>query len=183
LKVVYESKEKKEELEWQIFKTAYNETYIYCEETKSTAYYNSDDAIFNFKNFYGKNKSIMLLLFKYLYSVKKTYYKDIKHKSAIRPDLFFKKSLLLLQDFFAPFYLFLKTKYTLYYIEKDDDFSPDFIKLKSNIEKSVFGKKQNETSADILLKQNGEIILNIKEKGNEIKLSIIQNFYNNSEYR
>lgn len=157
---------------WEILKTAHNETYFYCPLTKSTAYYYSDDTGFYFKNFYGNKKSALFSFFKSLYSLKKTYCKDIQHISCIRPDLFYIKPALIIQDFFAPFYLFLKTKYKLNYIEKDDGLSPDFIKLKSNIQKSFFVKKSVTTQSDILIKQTGEIIIHLYERENQLKLNL-----------
>ncbi|MCD4791880.1 MAG: urea transporter [Bacteroidales bacterium] len=157
---------------WEIYKTVYNETYFYCPLTKSTAYYYSEDAGFYFKNYYGNKKSALFSFYKSLYSVKKTYCKDIQHNSCIRSDLFYGKLFVIIQDFFAPFYLFLKTKYKLNYIEKDDDLSAEFIELNSTIQKSIFSKKTNTSFSDILIKQNGEIIVQIKEKESKIKLHL-----------
>jgi len=172
IKVKYENETTIKELEWQIFKTTYNETYFYCKKTKSTAYFYSDDVGFYFKNFYGDKKSELLLFFKYLYSVKKTYCNDIQHVSSIRPDLFFRKYILIIQDFIAPFYLFLKTKFVLNYVKKDDDFSADFIKLESNIQKSFFHKKGKITKSNILIKQDGNIKIHIKEKNIKLYLQV-----------
>ncbi len=172
IKVKYSANNKTKELEWKIFKTAYNETYIYCKETESSAYFFSNDAGFYFKNFYGNKNSELLLLFKNFYSVKKTFYKNIQHISSIRPDLFFNKFILIIQDFIAPFYLFLKAKYILNYIEKDDDFSADFIKLESSIQKSFFSKKGQITKSDIFIKENGEITITSQNTTNNFKLII-----------
>ncbi len=157
---------------WEIHKTSYNETYLFCPLTKSTAYYFSDDAGFYFKNFYGDKKSALFFFFKSLYSVKKTFYKDILHTSNIRADLFFSKPALIIQDFVAPFYLYLKTKYKLKYIEKDDDLSPDFIKLQSTIKKSFFSNEIEQVNFNILIKKNGKIIINLSENNTNTKLTI-----------
>ena len=172
IKVEIEINKEKKDILWEIHKTSYNETYLYCPETKSTAFYFSDDTGFYFKNFYGNKKSALFLFFKSLYSVKKTFYKDIQHTSCIRPDLFFSKPALIIQDFIAPFYLYLKTNYKLIYLEKDDDLSPDFIKLKSNIQKLFFVKKKEEINSDILIKQSGEITIHLSENKIITKLII-----------
>ncbi|MCF6365582.1 MAG: urea transporter [Bacteroidales bacterium] len=168
VKAEIEINNNKKEFIWEIHKTSYNETYFYCKETKSTAFYFSDDTGFYFKNFYGKKNSALFTFFKSVYSVKKTFYKNIKHTSCIRADLFFKKHTLFVQDFIAPFYLYLKTRFELKYIEKDDDLSPEFVKLQSTVEKSLFGKINKTVQSDILIKDTGEIIINIKEKSTKL---------------
>ncbi len=157
---------------WEIHKTMYNETYLYCPTTKSTAYYFSDDTGFYFKNFYGNKKSALFSFFKSLYAVKKTFYKDIQHTSFIRPDLFFSKLSVFIQDFFAPFYLYLKTNYKLNYIEKDDDLSPDFLILKSNIQKSFFVRKKETIFSDIKIDTKGKITIKSTEAKTITKLTI-----------
>ena len=160
----------KEVYTWEVYKNYLNQTYLYCHKTKSTAYYVSDDAGFYFTNYYGNKKTPLFLFYKSLYSVKKSYCDGIQHDSLIRPDVFFNKFSLIFQDFIAPFYLFLKTKYLLNYIGKDDDLSAEFIKLKSSIQKSVFGKKSKAYLFNVLINKNGEITIQAKE--NKIKLHI-----------
>lgn len=170
INVIYNSENSENEIEWQIHKNAFNETYFYCERSKSFAYYYSDETGFYFKNFIGNKKTALFSFFKSLYSVNKTYCKDVKHISHIRPDLFFRKTILTFQDFLAPFFLFLNVKFTIKYIEKEDDFADDYIKLKTNIQKSILQKQSKESSSKILIKQNGEIIIDINNSKEKINL-------------
>lgn len=170
LGIKYFNKNEEKELEWKIYKTAYNETYFYCKESKSIAYFYSDTTGFYLKNYIGNKKTALFSFYKSLYSVNKTYCKDIKHVSHIRPDLFFKKTILTIQDFIAPFFLFLKVKFTLEHIEKDDDLTADYIKLESNIQKSILKKQSKESSSKILINQNGEINININNSSEKIHI-------------
>jgi len=73
INIEVEYNNEKKELIWEIHKTAYNQTFIYCPATKSTAYYFSNDTGFYMKNFYGKKKSALFTFFMSMYSVKKFY--------------------------------------------------------------------------------------------------------------
>ncbi|MEA2042603.1 MAG: urea transporter [Bacteroidota bacterium] len=171
-KLHIETNDKKPDITWEARKTSYNETYLYCSLTNSKAYYFSDEMGFYFKNFYGDKKSELFLFFKSLYSVKKTFYKNIEHRACIRPDLFFGKPALTGQDFIAPFFMYLKASYKLRYVEKDDDLSADFIKLKSNIKKSYFNKNTKSFNSEITIKYNGEIRIKSSENGKNTILFI-----------
>ncbi len=172
-KILVETNKKKSELVWEINKTSLNETYIYCHKTGSTAFFYSDDTGFYLKNFYGSKKSALLKFYTALYSVKKTFCKDINHNSLIRPDLFFNKFLLVIQDIFAPFYLFLKTNFNLKYIDKDDDFNPDYIKLNSYIQRTFFLKNKIHSKAEIIVYKNNEIEIDITENKAITKIKLV----------
>ena len=154
----FEYESKKKEYKWEVHKTSFNQTYIYCPVTKSSAYFYANSTGLYFTNFYGNRKSALFIFFSSLYNVKSSFYKDLKISSQIRPNLFYNKFALFFQDFIAPFLIYLKTKYIMRYIEKDDDdFNPEFVKLNSKIEKHIFGNKKNETVSDIIIRNNKTI--------------------------
>ncbi len=167
----FESDNREIEYKWEIYKTSLNETYIYCSETNSSAYFYTNSIGFYFKNFYGDKKSALFIFFISLYNVKKIFYKNLKVKSSIRADLFYGKFALFFQDFMSPFYIYLKSKYTLDYIEEDeDDFAPEFVKLRSSIEKYIFKTKKDNIVSDIIIGSDKTIQINIEVKN--IKLTI-----------
>jgi len=157
--------DKKEKFEWIVLKDIYNQTYIYCKSTKSSAYFYLDENAFFFQNFYGKRKSALFEFFISLYHVKPVFHQNIEINDAIRPNLFFTKISMFIQDFIAPFYVFLKTSFRLNYIEKDDDFSPNFIKISSTVKKKVFNKKIKTINSNIKLHKNETIEIEIISSG------------------
>jgi hypothetical protein len=102
--------EQKTEL-WETYTDAYNQKYIHCTETNSTAYYVNDGLMFYFTAFYGNKKS---LLYYFYLSAYKIYLgnNDVEINDAF-PLNVFKTSLLVswLHDFAAPFYNFIALKY------------------------------------------------------------------------
>ncbi len=65
---------------------------------------------------------------------------------------------MFFQDFIAAFYIYLRSRYTLLYTEKDDnDFDPEFVKLTSKIQKSIFGIERSETKSEITIRNNKKI--------------------------
>jgi urea transporter len=159
--------------QWKIEKTIYNETYIYCKQTNSKAYFYSSESSFNFQNFYGSQKSALFLFFKSVYSLKKFNCKDLKLETSIRPDLFFKQPILFLQDFISPIYLFLKTKYTINYLSKKDDLSIDSLFLKTSIQKTIFNKETKTENYKLTITAKGQI--KIESEGNHNTVSITIN--------
>ncbi|NOZ35904.1 MAG: peptidoglycan DD-metalloendopeptidase family protein [Chlorobi bacterium] len=151
------------ETEWVIQKDILNQTYIFDKKNKETAYFYENDAGIYFTNFYGNKKSELFLFFNALYNVRKSFYKGTKTTSTIRPDLFFSKPIMFIQDFIAPFYIFLKSKFRLEYLAKDDDFAPDFVKLKSEISKVIFNRVINKMTYDIILYKSGKIEIRFKD--------------------
>jgi urea transporter/murein DD-endopeptidase MepM/ murein hydrolase activator NlpD len=146
-------------LNWEVRKTDYNETYIYCKETKSQAFFFSDENVFYFQNFYGRKKSALFFFFKSFYSIKKINCNNLQVDTSIRPDLFFNKVILFFQDFISPFYLFLKTKYALKYPEKENHFSTEMLSLNSQIQKKVFKKVLITEYYTITINGKGETII------------------------
>ncbi len=150
------------ETEWIIRKNILNQTYIFDKKNNATAYFYENDAGIYFTNFYGNKKTELFHFFNALYNVRKSFYKGTETESTIRPDLFFNKPTMFIQDFIAPFYIFLKSKFRLEYLEKNDDFVPDFVKLKSEISKIFFNRVINKMVYDILINKSGKIKIQFK---------------------
>ncbi len=142
---------------WEIKKDIYNQTFIEDANTNSFIFFYTTEAGIFFTNFKGDKKSNLFILFKALYNVNKTFYDNIEIENNIRPDLFFNKATMWLQDFIAPFYIFLNVKYTLKYIEKDDEFLPTAIKISSKNKQYKFNKKIAEENYNITIFKKGNI--------------------------
>ena len=90
-----------------------------------------------------------------MYFIPLGYYKNISFKDNLPLHLNNRKLLVLLQDFFVNFYLFLRTDFETEFIEIDDDFSPSKIKIRTQISNYLFGKKISSKKYTILLNTNG----------------------------
>ena len=155
---------------WEIRTNIWNQSYILDKEKNTSIYFYENESGLYFTNFYGDKESELFIFFQALYNVKKSFYKNTSMKSIIRPDLFFNKPVMIFQDFIAPFYIFLKSEYTLKYNSVDDDFIPDFVKLSSRITKFVFGKSKDVLNYDIKIYRSGKTEIFFAGKNKETKL-------------
>lgn len=160
----------KSKLIWETEKDIYNQTYIKCPTTNSYAYFTANETGIYFSNFIGDKKSELFDFFSSFYNVKTAFYKNIIMNSFIGPNMFFNKIFIFFQDFIAPFFLFLKSEYTIKYIYADENFSPELIKLESKISKSIFNKNIENINFDISIKQSG-IIEITKNKSKTITIN------------
>lgn len=158
--------------EWEVYKTVANQTYIYCAASQSTAYFFATESGFYFTNFVGSKKSPLFFFFSSLYQVEVAYYQGITKKAVLRPNLFFSRSVIFFHDFIAPFIFLIKSKYSITYLEKDDDFVPDFVNLQSKIENRIFSKKTGEIKAEIHVRANQKIDIQIQNKTKKWSLKI-----------
>ncbi len=160
---------------WEIEKTIYNESYIVCRQSKAKAFFWSDENSFYFQNYYGTKKTALFHFFKSLYSVKKIYCANSILETQIRPDLFFNKGLLVLQDFIAPFFLFLKVKHKFIFRPKKDLLSHESLIADSSTEMFVLKRKKKTESYSVAFYRKGEIQI-ISSSAKEIsKLTINTN--------
>lgn len=150
---------------WESATDAYNQTYLHCKEKNATAYFQSGDAEFLFLSFYGNKNSLLFHFFCAAFRVlpyfeKETRVTDTIPLHTIKPGL-----MMWVQDFFAPFHQFLVPRFELEYLERNDNYYPTRIKLKSSIK--LTGSKKNIQEAIIELADNHLHSIEIKNE-NEI---------------
>ena len=131
----------------------------------------NDETLFYFTQFTGDKDSMLYYFYLGFYHVLQSYYEELEISEALPQNKTFKHPLLALQDFVAPFFVFLRTHYKLQYISVDNPIQPASIKLSAKIEKSIWNKKLNELNYGITVK-SGLINLNITSPKNKIHAEI-----------
>lgn len=119
---------------WEVQVDIYNQSLIYCETTGSKAYFYNDGEFHYFTSFEGNKKSLLYYFYLANYKVMTAFYKDLKINDLYPLNNTGNNLVLILQDFIAPFYIFMKSKYQLNYVSKKDDFINSDIKLQSKTE-------------------------------------------------
>ncbi len=130
-------KEEEEIVEWEVEVDYYNNSYIFCKNTKSKAYFANDGNIHYFKHFEGDKDSLLFYFFMASYKVMTGFYKDLIVKDQYPVYLLNNKFLLFFQDFVAPFFMFINADYTLHYDNIDDPMTSKTIILKSKAEMKI----------------------------------------------
>ena len=125
--------------QWEVVADIYNNTYIWCPATLSKLYFKGDDDMMYFTHFEGKKRSLLFYFYLTAYKVLYGYYKDIELEDTFPVNTLNSGLLILLQDFVAPFFMFLKTKYRMKYVSKTEDLSDSSIELQSQVDICVGG--------------------------------------------
>jgi len=148
--------EKGQELseKWEAYTDAYNYKYLYCKETESSAYYVNDGLMFYFTAFYGSKKSLLYYFYLTAYKVFLGNAENLEVKDAMPLNILQnKKQLLWIHDFVAPFYNYMRIKYSIKAVSKHNLFDNEYLKLESDI-KLPSWKTYKESNSTITLKNN-----------------------------
>jgi hypothetical protein len=156
LKFKYETSDGSEKIiSWEVFTDVYNYKYLYCSETQSAAYFVNDGTMFYFTSFYGDQKSLLYAFYLTAYKVLLAYYSSIEIEDMFPLHIIRKNSIsLFLHDFVAPFYQFMKAKYSIKPVWADSPVNPGKIRLSSKITISYFQSDKEEGSGEIMLSGN-----------------------------
>ena len=140
---------------WEAQTDAYNYKYLYCRETESSAYYVNDGLMFYFTAFYGDKNSLLYYFYLTAYKVFLGNAENIEIIDAMPINVIRNRKFgLWLHDFVAPFYNYVRVKYS---IKTDSDSNPlknNTIQLKSNIDIKIFGKTHCDSSSSITIQNN-----------------------------
>ena len=100
------------EVVWKIFTDDLNRTYLHCAQTRSTVWFANDGVLFYCYDFEGDRNSLLFNFYLANYKILLGAYTDIKLTDEYPLLYFNNRFVLTLQDFFAPFFLFTKARYT-----------------------------------------------------------------------
>jgi urea transporter/murein DD-endopeptidase MepM/ murein hydrolase activator NlpD len=164
----HETGGKKETLLWEVKTDAYNNAYFHCARSGSYAYFYNDGNVHYFKNFIGDRKSQLFNFYLALFKVQTGFYKNLEISDEVPVNQSFGGLRLVLQDFLAPFYFFLRSHFTIRYLSMDNELSPSVIQLKSQISKSSLGTRFSTLEFDITIDRKGIQNIRLTEKG-EVK--------------
>ena len=141
--------------QWEAFTDALNCNYLYCKQSKSTAYYVNDGTMFYFTTFYGNKNSLLYCFYLTAFKVLLGYHKDLAVTDVLPLSTIRNKNWMIwLYDFIAPFTNRLIVNYSVQQFGSDNLFQPQTLTLLSRVESSFFGKIQEESKGSILLNNN-----------------------------
>ena len=142
-------------VKWEALTDSFNNTYLSCSESGSTALFRYDGNLLYFTHFEGDKNSLLYYFFLSVFKLQMGYYQDLELRDRFPLNLLFRFPLLSLQDFTAPVWKFLSAEFTLKYVSVDSEISPSEIVLESSARSRIL-----EFETDRL-----DFILHIKEEG------------------
>ncbi len=135
-------------LVWKTEIDYFNNTYLYCVQTQSKAFFVKNDNKISFTAFEGDKKSALFKFYLAAYQVVFVWNQQLIIEDYL-PANIFRNFKTFLQDFIAPFYIFIKPIFKLEYIENQQYFDESSIKLQSTITFSRKQTYQNEFRIDM----------------------------------
>lgn len=127
---------------WEVCSSAYNETYLYCKELKSYAYFINNGTAFYFTNFFGSKNSLLYLFYQVAYKVIMSSDKSLTVEDYFPLNTFQSNSIKWLQDLISPFYLFIRMRYTSTVKHDENLLQNTAISFESMQEQELFWSKK-----------------------------------------
>jgi urea transporter/murein DD-endopeptidase MepM/ murein hydrolase activator NlpD len=141
-------------ISWHCLTDAYNRTYLHCAKTGSTLWFINDGVMFYCYDFEGDTTSLLFNFYIANYRVLLAVYRMIEITDTFPLIHFSNRFVLLLQDFFAPFYLFTTAQYSLRCTECDNPTSPKEIRLQASATSLFLGRNLQSKSFEMLFCDN-----------------------------
>ena len=141
-------------IHWEVFTDALNRTYIYCEESKSYAYFINDGVMLYFTDFEGDRKSLLFNFYLAAYRQLLGYYENIKVTDKVPLIHFNNKAIQFFQDFVAPFYLFTKANHSSTFTYVDNIYAPQKLIISTEVETKLVNYAFKKINFEMELKDN-----------------------------
>jgi urea transporter/murein DD-endopeptidase MepM/ murein hydrolase activator NlpD len=153
-KITFQKENSKDLIHWEVFTDAWNRTYIYCEESKSYAYFVNDGVMLYFTDFEGDKKSLLFNFYLAAYRQLLGYYEKIKIQDNVPLIHFNSKIPQFFQDFVAPFYLFTKANHSSTFTYADNIYAPQKLIIATEIETKLVNYSFKKINFELELKDN-----------------------------
>lgn len=153
----------KKKVDWEVKSDMNNYTYLECTTTESRAYFWNDGNLFYFTHFAGNKNSLLYYLYLGAYKIVLGYYDKLTVKDTYPLNAFKNGFMLFWQDFVSPFYMFMRTGYTMSYVKFDDDLTTSSVLMRS--ETKLFALSRQSQVIDFEIKINGGRIEKFMVKG------------------
>ena len=144
----------KEIVRWEIFTDAYNSTYILCHNTQATAYFVNNGTLHYFTEFAGDKNSLLYHFFIGARKILLGYYDQMEVTDILPMSGFYSGASTFIQDFVAPFKIYLKGNYVSMFKSADDLNYPTHITISSSAKINSGEKILKVMSFEIELMKN-----------------------------
>ncbi len=154
---------------WEVFTTSYNQSYLFEKSTNSFAWFVNDNSMIYFTQYKGKRTSSLYYFYMAFYKIPLTFHDGLSIDDELPLNRMFSFPILFLQDFFAPFFLFLKSAYRSKLISSDPPVNPAKLIFKNTITRKIFGYEFSEMNFQTEVTSEK---ISIKKEDNENEIFI-----------
>lgn len=160
---------------WECAVNSYNQTYLYCSQSKATAYFVNNGTVFYFTNYYGPKSALLHTFYLALHKVLLGYYHQLCLTDRLPVTTFNYTPWLVLHDFIAPFYQVNKVEYEARFTYLDNEINPEHITVESCIHSKTGSRNHTLLKFTIQLSNNRINSLTVQsEKAKPFTLTCIE---------
>lgn len=142
--------------EWEVFTTYYNETYFYCKEHNTYAYFVNNGSVFYFTNYFGKKDTLLHQFYQSAYKVLLSSERALTINDYFPINSFVSAPIKWIQDLLAPFYLFIRLRYESTVAVNTNQIGGSRQIIESYQIQELLWKTKQKTESSIII-ENGKI--------------------------
>jgi murein DD-endopeptidase MepM/ murein hydrolase activator NlpD len=146
-------------VEWEVFTTPFNKSYIFCHSTKSLAYFQYNGIYFCFTHFEGDRKSLLYNFYLAAFKIPLINIDGNISTDSLPVNQTFKGLRLFIHDFTAPFFLYLKVNFDVRMKMTGSEFDLESIKFYSNLAGYSFNRIVWSKSYKLVVKRDSSLKL------------------------
>lgn len=143
-----------EKIMWEIFVDAYNHPYIFCHNTRSYAYFVNNETLLYFTEFSGDKKSLLYYFYLGAQKILLGYYDQMEIKDKLPIEGFYSGFSKIIQDFIAPFHIYLQADYSSHFTYVDDVSNPTHIEINTMASVKMGNIIKRKMDFAFILKEN-----------------------------
>jgi len=155
---------------WEVLIDSYNQSYLYCETTQSSAYFVNNGILHYFTTFYGDKTSPLYYFYLATYKVFLGYYQDLLLTDTLPINSLKTNKLIYFQDAIAPFHIFIKKGFSLTYQTINSLIAPTELNLSSQVYTNIGGYTTETIRFEIAITQKGIEEIKIQRGKNILRL-------------
>jgi murein DD-endopeptidase MepM/ murein hydrolase activator NlpD len=167
-----------ENVSWDVKTDIYNHTFLQCHTTGARAWFYNDGKQFSFTWFEGNKKSLLFSFYLGAYKLSTGYYKHLLIDDELPLNMANRSPVKIIQDFIAPFYIFMKFPFHSIYQNMNDELAESEITVKAQTEIKLFSRSVSQTEivlffdhnqlGKITTTRNGETVTSINTTANSL---------------
>jgi urea transporter len=158
---------------WDVKTDIYNTPFLECRNTGSRAWFHNDGRQFSFTWFDGGRRSLLFAFYRGAYKISTGFYQNLIITDELPLNMAGTGPVKLLQDFVAPFLIFMQYPYSMRYEAMDDALSGDGITLQSETRIIRFGKSGRKTNTRLYFEQNRCVWFEINDGNTTTKAKLL----------
>ncbi len=153
------TKEALESVNWEVFTTVYNKSYIYCHKTRSIAYFQYDGVFFCFTHFSGSKKSLLYQFYQTAFRIPVICVDGYTIADSLPVNMVFSGLRLFIHDFTAPFFMYIKVGFVVTMNRIGSEFDLKSITYNSRLSGYSFSKKMWDQQLKLTVNSDNSLVL------------------------